>query len=82
MVGFVVSGAGEDGAGRVREGAALVWVGCRFVSGGGLGEEVGRWAGQGRARRGLTLELCISDSCTMGDIWSSRSDGAIVGGGR
>jgi hypothetical protein len=66
-------GGGEDGAAGRAGRAAAVWVGCRFVS-----AAAGR-GGQGRV--GLTLELCISDSCTMGDIWSSRSDGAMVLGG-
>ena len=28
---------------------------------------------------GLTREFCINESCTMGAIWSSRSEGMVAG---
>ena len=57
------------------------WVAGLFLRFGGGGRPL---AGEGRVGGGggLTLELCISDSCTMGDIWSSRSDGAMAKAGR
>jgi hypothetical protein len=36
------------------------------------------WAGGKDEWVGLTLELTISDSCTMGDIWSSSSVGMFA----
>ncbi len=36
------------------------------------------WAGGKGEWVGLTLELTISDSCTMGDIWSSSSVGMFA----
>ena len=30
-----------------------------------------------RGTDGRTRALCIKDSCTMGEIWSSRSDGMV-----
>lgn len=38
------------------------------------------WSGTGGNAAGLTRVLCASDSCTMGDIWRSRSVVGMVGG--
>jgi hypothetical protein len=73
----VRSGLG-DGLGDLRLRVGVDGRGRRSVPVGWEGR-AGRLLGPGRAgqRSGLTLELCITDSCTMGDIWSSCSEGIL-----